>query len=60
MIVTLLVSLAGFTLLSAWLLMLRFATLRAAARLTKLGRQLALAQAEMADRSAQHLMSSRR
>jgi len=53
MIATLLVSLAAFTVLSAWLLMLRFATLRAAARLTNLGRQLALTEAEMADRSAQ-------
>ena len=60
MIATLLVSLAAFTVLSAWLLMLRFATLRAAARLTNLGRQLALTEAEMADRSAQHVMSSRR
>jgi heme exporter protein C len=53
MIATLLVSMAAFTALGAWLMMLRFATLRATARIIKLGRQLALAEAEIADRSAQ-------
>jgi heme exporter protein C len=53
MIATLLVSMAAFTALGAWLMMLRFATLRMMARIIKLGRQLALAEAEIADRSAQ-------
>jgi heme exporter protein C len=53
MIATLLVSMAAFTVLCIWLLMLRFATLRTSARIVNLGRQLALAEAEMADSSAQ-------
>jgi heme exporter protein C len=58
MIATLLVSMAAFTALCTWLLMLRFATLRTAARIANLGRQLALTEAEMADRGAQVRMSS--
>jgi len=58
MIATLLVSMAAFTALSAWLLMLRFSTLRTTARITNLGRQLALAEAEIADRSVQIRRSS--
>ncbi len=58
MIATLLVSMVAFTALCGWLLMLRFATLRTAARIANLGRQLALAEAELADRSAQARMSS--
>lgn len=58
MIATLLVSMVAFTALCAWLLMLRFATLRAAARITNFGRQLALAEAELADRSMRVRMSS--
>jgi heme exporter protein C len=53
MIGTLLVSMSAFTALCAWLLMLRFSTLRTTARIANLDRQLALAEAEMADRSAQ-------
>ena len=53
MIATLLVSMSAFTALSAWLLMLRFSTLRSTARIANLGRQLALAEAEIADRRAQ-------
>lgn len=53
MIATLLVSMAAFTVLGVWLIMLRFATLRTMARINNLGRQLALAEAEIADRSAQ-------
>ena len=52
MIATLLVSMVAFTVLCAWLLMLRFATLRAAARLANIARQLALARGEIADRRA--------
>jgi len=48
----------AFTALCGWLLMLRFATLRTAARIANLGRQLALAEAELADRSARARMSS--
>jgi heme exporter protein C len=51
MIATLLVSMAAFTALCVWLLMLRFATLRTAGRIADLGRQLALAQEELTDRS---------
>lgn len=58
MIATLLVSMSAFTVLCAWLLMLRFSTLRTTARIANLGRQLALAEAEMADRSAQVRRSS--
>jgi heme exporter protein C len=42
MVATLLVSMAAFTALFVWLLMLRFAMLRAAARLNRLGRALGL------------------
>jgi heme exporter protein C len=58
MIATLLVSMAAFTTLAAWLMILRFATLRTMARIINLGRQLALAEAEIADRSAQARGSS--
>ncbi|MBV8056226.1 MAG: cytochrome c biogenesis protein CcsA [Deltaproteobacteria bacterium] len=58
MIATLLVSMCAFTALCAWLLMLRFSTLRTAARIANLGRQLALAEAEIADRSMQLRRSS--
>ena len=58
MIATLLVSMAAFTALSAWLLMLRFSTLRTTVRIANLGRQLALAEAEIADRSVQVRRSS--
>jgi heme exporter protein C len=58
MIATLLVSMAAFTALCAWLLMLRFATLRTAAHITDLSRQLALAEARLADRSGLGEMSS--
>jgi heme exporter protein C len=58
MIATLLVSMAAFTALCAWLLMLRFATLRTTARIANLGRNLALAQAELTDRSAPARRSS--
>jgi heme exporter protein C len=51
MIATLLVSMMAFTLLCAWLLTLRFVILRTTARIVDLGRQLALAEAELADRS---------
>jgi heme exporter protein C len=53
MVATLLVSMAAFTALGGWLMTLRFATLRMMARIINLGRQLALAEAEIADRSAQ-------
>src|SRR5271154_5413453 len=49
MIATLLVSMAAFTVLFVWLLMLRFATLRAAARLSRLGRELGLVCAAAGD-----------
>ena len=52
MIATLLVSMVAFTLLCAWLLMLRFMMLRTAGRIVELGRQLALAEAERSDRSS--------
>jgi heme exporter protein C len=52
MIATLLVSMAAFSVLCTWLLMLRFATLRTGARVTNLFRLLALTEAEMSDRSA--------
>jgi heme exporter protein C len=50
MIATLLVSIVAVTLLWAWLLMLRFVMLRTTRRIVDLGRQLALAEAEFADR----------
>jgi heme exporter protein C len=53
MIATLLVSMAAFTVLGVWLIMLRFATLRMMARINNLGGQLALAEAEIADHRAQ-------
>ncbi|HJU11823.1 MAG TPA: cytochrome c biogenesis protein CcsA [Candidatus Binataceae bacterium] len=53
MIATLLVSMAAFTALCVWLLMLRFATLRSTARVANLGRELALAEAEITDHSIQ-------
>src|SRR5271154_6899963 len=49
MVATLLVSMAAFTALFVWLLMLRFATLRAAARLSRLGRELGLVCAAAGD-----------
>jgi len=49
MAATLLVSMAAFTALFVWLLMLRFATLRAAARLSRLGRELGLVCAAAGD-----------
>jgi heme exporter protein C len=58
MIATLLVSMSAFTALGAWLLMLRFSTLRTTARIANIGRQLALAEAEIADRSVQVRRSS--
>jgi heme exporter protein C len=58
MLATLLVSLAAFTGLCVWLLLLRFATLRTAGRIVKLSRELAIAEAEIADRSAPAQMSS--
>jgi heme exporter protein C len=58
MIATLVVSMIAFTALCIWLLMLRFAILRAARRITGLGRKLALTDAELSDRSRQALMSS--
>jgi len=45
MVATLLVSMAAFTALFAWLLMLRLATLRTRARLNRLALELALAEA---------------
>ncbi|MBV8774817.1 MAG: cytochrome c biogenesis protein CcsA [Deltaproteobacteria bacterium] len=58
MIATLLVSMTAFTGLCVWLLLLRFAILRTARRITSLGRELALAEAELSDRNRQAVMSS--
>src|SRR5215469_15525091 len=58
MIATLLVSMAAFTALCAWLLMLRFATLRTSSRLAGLSRELSLARADLADRKSQPRMVS--
>jgi heme exporter protein C len=58
MVATLLVSMVAFTALCAWLLMLRFATLRATARIGSIGHQLALARAALLDRSAEARLSS--
>lgn len=49
MVATLLVSMAAFTALFVWLLMLRFATLRTRARFGHLARELGLAQAAIGD-----------
>jgi heme exporter protein C len=49
MVAALLVSMAAFTALFAWLLMLRFASLRTVSRTTNLARQLELAMAETGD-----------
>jgi heme exporter protein C len=49
MVAALLVSMAAFTALFAWLLMLRFASLRIVSRATNLARQLELAMAETGD-----------
>ncbi|HKV55645.1 MAG TPA: cytochrome c biogenesis protein CcsA [Candidatus Binataceae bacterium] len=49
MVATLLVAMLAFTVLFVWLLMLRFATLRSATRMTGLERELALAHAELGD-----------
>jgi len=49
MIVTLLVSLAAFTALTVWLLMLRIALVRAGARLRGLTREIGLANAALLD-----------
>jgi heme exporter protein C len=57
MIATLLVSMTAFTALCVWLLMLRFGILRTARRITRLGRKLALTEAELSDRSRQAVMS---
>jgi heme exporter protein C len=58
MVATLLVSLAAFTALCAWLLMLRFAILRMATRIARVARQMALVEAELADRRNQRRMAS--
>ena len=58
MVATLLVSMIAFSALCVWLLMLRFALLRTARRITSTGRKLALAKAELAERSGQAVMSS--
>src|SRR5215472_196383 len=58
MIATLLVSLAAFTVLGTWLLMLRFATLRTSSRLAGLSRELSLARADVADSKSQPRMVS--
>ncbi len=52
MVATLLVSMASFTALCVWLLMLRFATLRTTRRINNLGRELALAEGDVADWSS--------
>ena len=49
MVATLLVSLAAFTALMVWLLMLRVALLRAGARLRGLAREVGLARAALED-----------
>jgi heme exporter protein C len=49
MVATLLVSMAAFSALFVWLLMLRFATLRTRARFIHLARELGLAQAAVGD-----------
>jgi heme exporter protein C len=49
MVATLLVAMAAFTALFAWMLMLRFATLRTDARMRNAARELALLQAEAGD-----------
>src|ERR1700687_3125752 len=49
MVATLMVSMAAFTALFVWLLMLRFATLRTRARFNHLARELGLAQAAVGD-----------
>lgn len=49
MVVTLLVSLAAFTVLFAWMLMLRFAQLRTGSRLRTIRRDIALAEAAAGD-----------
>jgi heme exporter protein C len=49
MVATLLVSMAAFTALFAWLLMLRFATLRTRARLSRAATELGFAQAAAED-----------
>jgi heme exporter protein C len=58
MVATLLVSMAAFTALCIWLLMLRFATLRTATRIANMARELAMAEAALADRSTQARMLS--
>ena len=50
MIATLLVALGAFTILFAWLLMLRFAQLRSRTRIHSLGRMLSLAEVRAGDR----------
>lgn len=50
MIATLLVALGAFTILFAWLLMLRFAQMRSRTRLQSLGRMLSLAEVRAGDR----------
>jgi heme exporter protein C len=49
MVVALLVSLAAFTILFVWLLMLRFAQLRARTRLYRMGQEIALAEMRAGD-----------
>src|SRR5215470_15630788 len=57
MIATLLVSLAAFTVLCVWLLMLRFATLRMSTRIVELSRDLVLMEGELADRGIPNRVS---
>jgi heme exporter protein C len=58
MVSTLLVSLVAFTTLCVWLLSLRLATLRTSRLISGLSREVALVQAQMADRVANVQMSS--
>jgi heme exporter protein C len=58
MVSTLLVSLVAFTTLCVWLLSLRLATLRTSRLISGLSREVALVQAQIADRVANVQMSS--
>jgi len=49
MVATLLVSMAAFTALCGWLVMLRFATLRTSTLIRRLAREMALAKADIGD-----------
>jgi len=53
MLATLMLAMVAFTALCGWLLMLRFATLRTRGCIASLSRELAFAEAEIADRTAQ-------